>query len=231
MQSAVVFNTAFQPLAGVRPGYLAREGNPFAALEQLGTVVTLRRHGQLFFCGDPADSYYKVLSGAVRGCRLMADGRRHITDFFLPGDFIGLDAEGGYSFVAEAVTGTTVVRYPRAKVDALTASNPQIAKCLVDIMRADLAAARERIALLGHRTAMERIASFLLHVAERCGDDQIRLPMTRSDIGDYLGLTIETVSRALSQLKYDGIIRQKNLHEMSIADRPGLELLREACLP
>ena len=73
-------------------------------------MTTLRRHGQLFFAGDVADSYYKVLSGAIRGCRLLADGRRQISDFFLVGDFIGLDASDSYTFAAEAVTATTLIR-------------------------------------------------------------------------------------------------------------------------
>jgi CRP/FNR family nitrogen fixation transcriptional regulator len=90
-----------------------------------------------------------------------------------------------------------------------------------------LAAARERMALLGHMTAMERIASFLLNAAERHADGRIDLPMTRTDIGDYLGVTMETVSRALSQLKSDGVITQRNIHELAIVDRAALvELIR-----
>jgi CRP-like cAMP-binding protein len=201
-----------------------------AGLDRVGTVLTLGREQPLFFEGDPADCYFKVVKGAVRSCKLLADGRRHIGDFFLPGDFIGLDAAESYPFAAEAVTEATLVRYARRKVDALVTQEPRIAKSLVDIMRAELAAARQHMALLGHMTALERIASFLLKLADRSVDDsRIELPMTRTDIGDYLGLTMETVSRTFSQLKNDGMIKQRSVHEIVIIDRTALEGLAESC--
>jgi CRP-like cAMP-binding protein len=199
-----------------------------AALDRVGAVMTLRRDEPLFLMGDAAESYFKVLKGAVRSCKLLADGRRHVGDFFLAGDFIGLDADKTYAFVAEAVVETTVIRYSRRKVDALVAKEPCIAQNLVEIMRVGLAAARERMALLGHMTAMERIASFLLTISARSNDGRVILPMTRTDIGDYLGLTMETVSRAFSQLKNGGIIKQQTTHEFAIADRAGLEALAKA---
>lgn len=198
-----------------------------AVIDRVGTVVTLKRDDALFREGDSADCYFKVVSGAVRGCKLLADGRRHIGDFFLAGDFIGLDAAESYAFSAEAVGDVTIVRYARRKVDALAWQEPQVAKSLNKMMREDLCAARERMTLLGHLTAMERIASFLLTMADRSGDEQVSLPMTRTDIGDYLGLTMETVSRAFSQLKSDGVIKQKSVHEVAIADRDALEELAE----
>jgi len=199
-----------------------------AILDRVGTVITIGREQPLFFEGDPAECYFKVVKGAVRSCKVLADGRRHIGDFFLAGDFIGLDAGETYPFAAEAVAQTTLIRYARRKVDALAAQEPRIAKSLVDIMRDGLSAARERMALLGHMTAMERIASFLIGLADRSDDSRIELPMTRTDIGDYLGLTMETVSRAFSQLKNDGIIKQRSVHEVAIANRPALEALAES---
>jgi len=188
-----------------------------AALDGIGAVITLRRDEPLFRSGDCAEFYFKVLKGAVRGCRVLADGRRHIGEFFLAGDFIGLDAAESYAFAAEAIVETTLIRYSRRKVEALAAEEPRISQSLVEIMRAGLAAARERMLLLGHMTAMERIASFLLNLSERRSDGRVSLPMTRTDIGDYLGLTMETVSRAFSQLKSGGIITQHGLHELAIA--------------
>jgi CRP-like cAMP-binding protein len=199
-----------------------------AALDRVGAVMTLRRDESLFLTGDAADSYFKVVKGAVRSCKLLADGRRHVGDFFLDGDFIGLDAEDTYAFIAEAVIDSTLIRYSRRKVDALVAKEPGIAQNMVEIMRVGLAAARERMAMLGHMTAMERIASFLLTIAARTDDGRVVLPMTRTDIGDYLGLTMETVSRAFSQLKNGGIIKQQTMHEFAIADRAGLEALARA---
>lgn len=198
-----------------------------AALDRVGAVLTLSRDETLFLAGDPAESYFKVLKGAVRSCKLLADGRRHIAEFFLPGDFVGLDAGETYPMVAEAIGETTVIRYSRRKVEALAAEEPRIAQGLVEIMRSALAAARERMVSLGHMTATERIATFLINVADRATDGRISLPMTRTDIGDYLGLTMETVSRILSQLKSDGLIVQRNMHELRIADRAALlELIK-----
>lgn len=198
-----------------------------AALDGIGAVITLRRDEPLFRPGDSAESYFKVLKGAMRSCRVLADGRRHIGEFFLAGDFIGLDAAESYAFAAEAIVETTLIRYSRRKVEALAAEEPRISQSLVEIMRAGLAASRERMLLLGHMTAMERIASFLLNLSKRRSDGRISLPMTRTDIGDYLGLTMETVSRALSQLKSDGIITQHGLHELAVAKPAALvELTR-----
>lgn len=201
--------------------------NEGAALDRVGTVVTITREQPLFFEGDPAECYFKVVKGAVRSCKLLADGRRHINDFFLAGDFIALDAGDAYPFAAEAVSDTTLIRYARRKVDALATQESRVAKYLVEIMRGNLSAARERMTLLGHMTAMERIASFLLGLAERADDRHIDLPMTRTDIGDYLGLTMETVSRAFSQLKSEGVIKQRGVHDVTIVDRDALEALAE----
>jgi len=212
------------PLAGV----MLDASAGLASLDRVGSVVTLGREQALFFEGDPADCYFKVVTGAVRSCKLLADGRRHIGDFFLPGDFIGLDAAQNYPFAAEAVTDATLVRYSRRKVDALAAQEPRIAKSLVELMRDGLSIARERMALLGHMTARERIASFLLNLADRADDARIDLPMTRTDIGDFLGLTMETVSRTFSQFKNEGVIKQRGVHEISIIDRTALEDLAEA---
>ncbi len=188
-----------------------------AALDGIGAVITLRRDEPLFRPGDSAEFYFKVLKGAVRSCRVLSDGRRHIGEFFLAGDFVGLDAAESYAFAAEAIVATTLIRYSRRKVEALAAEEPRIGQSLVEIMRLGLAAARERMLLLGHMTAMERIASFLLDLSERRADGRIALPMTRTDIGDYLGLTMETVSRAFSKLKSVGIITQHGMHELAIA--------------
>lgn len=200
----------------------AAPADAWVALDRIGVVVTLRRDEPLFLAGDAADSYYKVLKGAVRTCQLLADGRRHVADFFLAGDFIALDAGENHPVLAEAIVETTLIRYSRRKVDALALEQPVIAQSLVEIMRASLAAARERMLMLGHMTAMERIASFLIGMSNRDTNRRINLPMNRTDIGDYLGLTMETVSRTLSQLKSDGIIVQRSMHEMTIADRVAL---------
>jgi CRP/FNR family transcriptional regulator, nitrogen fixation regulation protein len=197
--------------------------------ERVGTNITKKRADLLFCEGDPAEFYYKVVTGAVRGCNLLADGRRHVGDFFLPGDFIGLDAAKFYMYSAEVVASTTLVRYARWKVDMLVGQELEIAQSLVTMMRDGLSAARNRMMLLGHMTAMERVANFLLMIAEKTGTSRITLPMTRTDIGDHLGLTIETVSRTFSQLKKDHIIEQKTIHTIRIANRNALVDLADVC--
>lgn len=214
---SAAYAVSYRPIVRRAPAEPVALTESLAALDGIGAVITLRRDEPLFRSGDAAEFYFKVLKGAVRSCRVLADGRRHIGEFFLAGDFIGLDAAESYAFAAEAIVETTLIRYSRRKVEALAAEEPRINQSLVEIMRAGLAAARERMLLLGHMTAMERIASFLLNLSERRADGRISLPMTRTDIGDYLGLTMETVSRTFSQLKSGGIITQHGMHELAIA--------------
>jgi CRP-like cAMP-binding protein len=231
MSASLAFQTETTQRRGAQVGATRKAERPdeLAALDRIGTVVGLRREESLFYEGDPADYYFKVVSGAVRSCKLLADGRRHIGDFFLPGDFIGLDAETDYIFSAEAVTETTVVRYSRRSVEALAWQEPKIGRRLLSIVCHELSAAQERMLLLSRKSADERIASFLLGLAGRSGGvDRIALPMTRTDIGDHLGLTMETVSRSLSQLKHDGVIALVNSHEVVIRDRDALEDKAEA---
>lgn len=205
----------------------AARGDELGDLEPLGSVVTLCREQPLFHETDRAELYFKVVSGAMRSCTVLANGRRHVGEFFLPGDFIGLDAETSYAFTAEAVTDTTVLRYSRRRVDALAWLEPRIGRSLLRIACHGLVVARQQMVLLGRKTAEERIASFILGLADRNGAaDRVALPMTRSDIGDHLGLTMETVCRALAQLKKDGVI-ELTIHELVIRDRDTLAGLAE----
>jgi CRP/FNR family transcriptional regulator, nitrogen fixation regulation protein len=200
-----------------------------AALDCVGTVMILRRNDVLFREYDPADHYFRVVSGAVRSSKLLADGRRHVSEFYLPGDFIGLDADTSYFFSAEAMADTTVVRYARRKVEALALQEPRIGRQLLSIACHGFSAARQQLVLLGRKTAEERIASFILDLAERIGKaDRVSLPMSRTDIGDHLGLTMETVSRSLSHLNSEGIIALESSHQILIRDRDALEDLAEA---
>ncbi len=207
-------------------GALADE---LAALDRVGTVQSLRRDDVLFRECDAAEHYFKVVTGAIRSSKLLADGRRHVSEFYLPGDFIGLDADTSYLFTAEAMADTTVVRYARRKVEALAWQEPRIGRRLLSIACHGLSSAQQKLVLLGRKTAEERIASFLLDLDERIGKaDGVFLPMSRTDIGDHLGLTMETVSRGLSQLKNEGIIALENSHQILIRNRAALEDLAEA---
>ena len=198
----------------------------FAALDRVGTVVSFDQDRPLFHDGDAAEHYFKVLTGAVRCCKLLADGRRHVSAFYLPGDFFGFDATANYLFTAEAVTDTSVVRYARRSVEALAQQEPRFGRRLLGIACRGLSTAQQQLVLLGRMTAEERIASFLLNLADRNGGSgRVVLAMNRTDIGDHLGLTMETVSRGLNRLKREGVIDLESSHQILIRDRNALEEL------
>jgi CRP-like cAMP-binding protein len=203
--------------------------NEVTAFDRIGTVVPLRRDQTLFFEGDSAQYFYKVVSGAVRSCKLLADGRRQVSQFLLPGDFVGLDSNDTYHSSVEAVNDATLMRYPRRAVDQLVQQQPQLGKSLLGLLCEELFAAQAQMLLLGRKNAVERLASFLLAMSERNGEnDRVELPMTRGDIADHLGLTIETVSRIFSQLKGRGVIQLKASSEVVIKRRRELEEMAEA---
>lgn len=198
------------------------------ALDRIGTIIEVDRATPLFFEGDVAKYRYRVVHGATRNLHLLADGRRHIGAFGLVGDFIGVATGDHYAFTAEAIVDTNLVRHKRAKVDALAVEDPAVAKLLIEIMRRNLAMVHKRMTMASHMTAVERIASFLLELVDRSKTDSIELPMSRIDIGDHLGLTMETVSRTLTGLKTRGIISEQSSHKIMVANPDALEELLQA---
>ena len=161
--------------------------------------------------GQPAAHVFNVTSGAIKVYKLLVDGRRQMTGFLFPGDFLGLANDETYAYSAEAVTASTVCRFPRRKLEALLTKYPKMERRLLGIASHELAAAQEQMLLLGRKNAREKIASFLLMLSRRAAHrglsaDPIFVPMSRNDIGDYLGLTTETVSRTFSDLKSKDII-------------------------
>jgi len=215
---AALFDRTTSPAIGVAAA------NPFEALRPIGSVVTVARNDEIYAEGDRAEYCYKVVSGAVRTCKLMLDGRRQIGEFLLPGDCFGLDALNCHFFSAEAVADTVLIRYPRKGVEAMAERDLRLAGRLRDLAYRSLAAAQERVVLLGRKTAQERVASFLLEMAERNDHvDEFDLPMSRYEIADYLGLTVETVSRALTQMRKDGTIALPNAQRVTLRNRDALE--------
>ncbi len=165
--------------------------------------------------GDPAENFFNVTAGTAKLFKLLPDGRRQITGFAGPGHFLGLAVSSSYSFSAEAVEPMRICRFSRPKLRALLDDFPAMEKRLLEVASNELVAAQEQMLLLGRKTARERLASFLIARSEmpvHClghkpgSAETVLLPMTRSDIADYLGLTIETVSRTLTKLKGDGLI-------------------------
>jgi CRP-like cAMP-binding protein len=201
-----------------------------AWMQSKGMRHSVGRGEVVFREGDPARCCYKIVSGAVRMVKVLADGRRYIADFFLPGDVVGLDAVGDYEFTAEAIVDSELVRYNRPQIDTQFDANPAAGRRLLDVTLQRLAAAQSQMLLLGRMNAMERVANFLLNLERRLGCRKagartIPLAMTRADIADHLGLTLETVSRMLNQLKRDGTIALADPHEIGVLKPERLEHL------
>jgi CRP/FNR family nitrogen fixation transcriptional regulator len=182
---------------------------PATGKPPVGISMSLRKGEELFGQGDDAEYFYKVVSGAIRSSKLLSDGRRQIDAFHLPGDIFGLETGSEHRFSAEAVGNATVVAYRRSKLASLISDDPEFRDQVMSATLRSLERAQEHMLLLGRKTAQEKIATFLLDMAERISDDDehFDLPMQRTDIADHLGLTIETVSRTLSQFTRDGLIR------------------------
>ena len=201
----------------------------------LGWTLRLAPGQALFHEGDPATRVFTLTRGTLKLYKLLADGRRQVTGFLHPGDFLGISVDDEHAFSAEALEDSQLCWFPRARFDDFVEEQPTMERELYRMAAHELAAAQQQFVLLGRKTASERLASFLLLLAERselsngAGAGMIRLPMSRSDIADYLGLTKETVSRVISALKCDRIIRLEALDVIQVLDRERLEQLAEAC--
>jgi CRP/FNR family transcriptional regulator, nitrogen fixation regulation protein len=171
---------------------------------------------EIYGQGERAGTLYQVEFGCVRIHRLMADGRRQIAAFYLPGEVFGFEADRTHQFFAEAV-GATGIRMTRMTPDVTTSPG------FVPLALQSLAHAQRHLLVLGRQNATERVAAFLVDMADRQGDlDYIDLPMTRGDIADYLGLTIETVSRIFSKFRQRGVIGLRGSREIEILKRQTL---------
>jgi CRP/FNR family transcriptional regulator, nitrogen fixation regulation protein len=174
---------------------------------------------EIYAQGEKSGALYQVEFGAVRVYRLLADGRRQVVAFHFAGETFGFEAQYLHSFFAEAVVQTGV--RPIAKSANCNVSPELMALALRGMVRA-----QEHLLVVGRQSATEKLAAFLMDIAERQGDlDQIDLPMSRTDIGDYLGLTIETVSRSLTKLRAAGIIRVCNTRSIEILKPAKLRLM------
>jgi CRP/FNR family transcriptional regulator len=201
-------------------------------LRHCGGTAALAKGKALFFEGDDARNVYNVISGVLRLSKLLPDGRRQVTGFMFPGDFLGITLEDEHAFTVEAVTGSELCRFSRAQFEDFLLSHSKLERRLYTLAAHELAAARQQLVLLGRKTASERLASFILELSNRQGrsgtdDTVVELPMSRTDIADYLGLRIETVSREFTVLKTTGLIRLLGTHELRILDRHALQALSE----
>jgi CRP/FNR family nitrogen fixation transcriptional regulator len=172
---------------------------------------------------ESAEYVYQVVSGSVRSYKLLSDGRRQIGAFYLPGDVFGLESGPTHRLTAEAVADTTVRLVKRRNLEQAAGITVQVAQSLWAMTAGELRHAEDHMLLLGRKNAMERVASFLLEMDRRlAGTGMVALPMCRRDIGDYLGLTLETVSRALSQLHGDGVLGFSGARQIVLRNRQHL---------
>jgi CRP/FNR family transcriptional regulator len=187
---------------------------------------TLAAGEALFWEGDEAGQIFDLVEGVLRICRVMADGRRAIIGFLHPGDVVGVSFQNRHVFTAEAVTELKVRRIARGRFLAMVNASSALLKELFAILCDEMSAAQDQMLLLGRKTAEERVVSFLLAIhRKRAAGPQIELPMSRQDIADYLGLTIETVSRMMTSLCRRGLIAAGTRHTVILRNLSGLREL------
>lgn len=211
------------------------DGEELRAFRNSGMTTRLDAGRTLFHEGDRADNVFTLTTGLLRLSKLLADGRRQITGFVFPGDFLGITMEDEHAFTAEAIAPAELCRFPRSRFDGFIEGHPHMERRLYALAAHELAAARQQLVLLGRKTAAEKLASFILMLADRSGEegvpahpgDTVALPMSRNDIADYLGLRIETVSRELTALKTARLIQLTGTHTLRLLDREQLEAMAE----
>jgi CRP-like cAMP-binding protein len=196
-------------------------------LDMMGAPMSFSRNEEIYGEAEPADYLYKVVSGAVRMYRVLNDGRRQIGAFYLPGDMFGLEpGEDEHASSAEAIGDVTVLVFKRSAVFALSARETDVARQLWEMTARELHRAHNHMLLL-IKSAQERVASFLLEMAGRGSSeaDEVTLPMSRLDIADFLGLTIETVSRTITHLEHAHTIALTSSRRVALRNRAALSRL------
>ncbi|RWK28504.1 helix-turn-helix domain-containing protein [Mesorhizobium sp.] len=203
------------------PSYLPHQSSALVFEGPAAPVSFFPAGAEIYAQGEKAGALYQVEFGAVRVHRLLADGRRQISAFHLAGETFGFEADVTHHFFAEAINATGVRVYR-------TPSGMDMSRQLLPLALKGLTRAQEHLLVLGRQNAIERVAAFLVEMSERQGGlRQVELPMSRVDIGDYLGLTIETVSRVFTRLKEKGVIRLLSLRSIEILKRDTLLAMGE----
>jgi len=189
----------------------------------VATEFTYGKDEEIYGEDEPSDYVYQVIRGSVRSYKLLSDGRRQIGAFYLPGDVFGLESGPVHRLAAEAIVDTTVRLVKRRSLEEAAGTTAEVARSLWSMTAGELRHAEDHMLLLGRKSAMERVASFLLEMDRRLAvTGMMALPMCRRDIGDYLGLTLETVSRALSQLHSQGVLGFSGARQIVLRNRQRL---------
>jgi CRP/FNR family transcriptional regulator, nitrogen fixation regulation protein len=200
---------------------------PQRSLDSLAVIATCHRGKQICSQGAAADHWHRVVSGVARGYVSRSDGRRKIVDLLLPGDFFGFTVGNEYDCAVEAVAeGTVIASYSRRRVEMRAESDPRLAREICQVTFKALSRLQAQILIVGRITALEKVGSFILEMATRLSNgrsDNITLPVSRYDIADYLTVSVETVSRSLTDLKQRGIIELSGTRMIRILDPEALE--------
>jgi CRP/FNR family transcriptional regulator, nitrogen fixation regulation protein len=214
-----------QPAMALRQAPRTNREPHGGTVELMGALVPFARNAEIYGENEPADYLYKVVSGAVRTYKVLVDGRRQIGGFYLPGDMFGLETGAEHAFSAEAIADCKIMVIKRSTVVALAATNGDVARQMWDLTARELQRTQDRIVVL-IKSAQERVAGFLLEMARRTTvGGAVELPMSRQDIADYLGLTIETVSRTLTQLEKTAAIELPTSRRILLRNRTALNRL------
>ena len=197
-----------------------------AAIVLDGLHLSYGQGETIFDEGEAADRIYQLISGSLRTCRILRDGRRQIEAFHFAGDVFGLESGETYRAAAQTLSPTLVRVMPRPALEALSCERGDVARRLLELTTDSLRRCQDHVLMLGRRTACERVAALLLDLAERTGAQALLdVPMTRQDMADYLGLTIETVSRTFTQFQHDGLIALPTTRKVLLRDRRALEAM------
>jgi CRP/FNR family transcriptional regulator, nitrogen fixation regulation protein len=196
----------------------------FGSIELMGASMTFKKGAEIYGENEPADYVYKLISGTARSYQILNDGRRQIQDFYFPGDIFGLEAGTEHASSTEAMSDVSVLVVRRSAILSAATRDSDVASQLWAYTSRELHHARNHAMLLV-KTAQERVASFLLQLAERCTGNAVELPMSRQDIADYLGLTIETVSRTLTQFQDEAAIELPSSRRVVLRNRLALNNL------
>lgn len=201
-------------------------------LEKIVTNIVVRAGASIFDEGEAATHRYNLTSGCIRIYKLLGDGRRQIIGFLFPGDFLGLAIEDEYAYGAEAVVESHLCRFPQRDLEDLISRYPALEKRLLGVTKHELSIAQEQMVLLGRKSAEEKVVTMLLTFSKRAKhrgqpENPVFLPMTRADLGDYLGLTTETVSRTMTQLKTKGVIHLERNSYISLIDMEKVDEMAE----
>ncbi len=214
--------TLAYPLTDPRP---ARPASALtSAFDKLGTRMSYGRNEEIYAQDDDADMLYQIVRGVVRTSRLTADGRRQVGDFYYAGDLFGLEPGPEHRFAAEALSDCEVAVVRRSAVRA-HAGDAELDRAILEATRLEMERLQEHVMLLGRKSARERVGSFLMSIAQRETRDEVDLPMGRQDMADYLGLTIETVSRMLTQLQGESIVAFPSSRRFQVRRWTALEAL------